>query len=162
MTTPSAPLPLLDATVLSEWVDYNGHMNDACYCIVFSRAVDNLIDYIGLDAAARATTGHTVYTLENLLRYLLEVRQGEPLTVTGQLLESDAKRLRLWFEMRHGDTGELLATSEQLLICIDQSGASPRAAPFPPGVAERVQALQAAHGSLPWPERAGRGIALKR
>ena len=27
-------LPVLNATVLAEWVDYNGHMNDAAYAWV--------------------------------------------------------------------------------------------------------------------------------
>ena len=34
-------LPVLETTVVSDWVDYNGHMNDAAYAIVFSRSVMN-------------------------------------------------------------------------------------------------------------------------
>ena len=35
--------------VAPEWVDYNGHMNDAEYARVFSLACEALIDTIGLD-----------------------------------------------------------------------------------------------------------------
>ena len=39
---PHAPLRLFETKVASEWVDYNGHMNDAAFAIVFSRSVDAL------------------------------------------------------------------------------------------------------------------------
>ncbi len=54
---PHAPLDVYAAKVASEWVDYNGHMNDAAFAVVFSRSVDALMDRIGLDAAARKRTG---------------------------------------------------------------------------------------------------------
>ena len=47
------PLHLYDAVVLKDWVDYNGHMNDAAYAIPFSRAIDKLMDKIGLSASPR-------------------------------------------------------------------------------------------------------------
>ena len=38
-----------------QWIDYNGHLRDAYYTLVFSQAIDALMDEIGLDAAtARA------------------------------------------------------------------------------------------------------------
>src|SRR3954465_15946213 len=90
------PLPLTRPTVLPEWVDYNGHMNDACYALAFSQAVDALMAQLGLDAAGREATGHTIYTPALLIRYVKEVKQGEPMLCEAQLLESDAKRLRVW------------------------------------------------------------------
>ena len=50
-------LALYETKVAPDWVDYNGHMNDAAYALVFSRAGDALMDRIGLDAAARKATG---------------------------------------------------------------------------------------------------------
>src|SRR6476469_3316347 len=131
MTDPvfAAPLPLTSPTVLPEWVDYNGHMNDACYAIAFSQAVDALMAQLGLDAAGREATGHTIYTLALLIRYVKEVKEGEPMLCEGQLLESDAKRLRVWLTLRHAASGDVLATSEQLLLSIDVSG--PKASPWP-------------------------------
>ena len=41
--------------VAPEWVDYNGHMNDAEYARVFSQACEALIDQIGFATAARPT-----------------------------------------------------------------------------------------------------------
>lgn len=155
-----APLALMRSRVAREWVDYNGHMNDACYCVVFSRAVDEFMSLIGLDQAYVENTRHSIYTLEAHVCYLREVHEGEPLLVTLQLLESDAKKARVFFRMLHGETQALLATSEQLLLHVDQSIS--RATPFPPPLASKVKALTEAHRSLPRPEQAGRGIALRR
>ncbi len=155
-----APLLLTHPTVLPEWVDYNGHMNDACYAIAFSHGVDALMARLGLDAAGREATGHTIYTLALLIRYVKEVKEGEPMLLDGQVLESDAKRLRVWLTLRHAGTGDVLATSEQLLLSVDSTG--PKASPWPDAVAGKVAALTSAHSGLPVPAEAGQGIALKR
>ena len=76
-----AALTLYDTVVASDWVDYNGHMNDAAYAVVFSRATDALMDRIGLDAAARKSSGRTLYTLQVMLHYLQEASDGAPLFV---------------------------------------------------------------------------------
>ncbi len=40
--------------------------------------------------------------------------------------------------------------------------ATRRTAPMPPALRAHMEALTAAHGSLPWPEEAGKGIAIRR
>jgi acyl-CoA thioester hydrolase len=154
-------LTLYDTVVTSEWVDYNGHMNDAAYALVFSRATDALMDRIGLDAGARKTTGRTLYTLQVMLHYLQEASEGAPLFVACQLLEHDDKRMRIWLEMRAGREGPVLASSEQLLLSIDKNLGS-RAAPWRAETKAALDALAKAHGGLPAPKLAGSGIALKR
>jgi acyl-CoA thioester hydrolase len=155
-----SPLPLGRWTVQPDWVDYNGHLNDAYYAVVFSRAVDALMDRLGLDAAGRTATGHTIYTAALMIRYVREVKMGQPLDVDVQVLECDAKRLRVWLAMRHGEGGHVVATSEQLLLSIDSSG--PRTSLWPPAVGEAVAALTASHAGMPVPPEAGQGIRLHR
>jgi len=58
---------ILESRVAPEWVDYNGHMNDAEYARVFSLALEALMDRIGLDAAGRDRHGYWVHTLETHL-----------------------------------------------------------------------------------------------
>ena len=81
---PHAPLDVYATTVASDWVDYNGHMNDAAYAVVFSRSVDALMDRVGLDAAARKRTGQTLFTLQMMLHYFKEAKEGDALAVTCQ------------------------------------------------------------------------------
>ena len=156
-----AALSLYDTAVASDWVDYNGHMNDAAYALVFSRATDALMDRIGLDAAARKTSGRTLYTLQVMLHYLQEASESAPLFVACQLLEHDDKRMRVWLEMRAGRDGAVLAASEQLLLSIDKN-AGAKAAPWRTETLAALDALAKAHRGLAAPKLAGSGIALKR
>ncbi|MBP6504906.1 MAG: thioesterase family protein [Rhodoferax sp.] len=145
-------------TVLAQWVDYNGHLNDGYYMVVFSEATTALMAMIGLDDAGRKATGHSMFTLESHINYLQEVKQGKEIAVQTQILGSDAKRLQIYQTMVLAGTGTLLAANEQMLMNIDMSG--PRAAPFASTVMARVQMLTVAHRSLPRPKYAGRVIAL--
>ena len=149
-------MALLDTDVKPDWVDYNGHMNDAEYARVFSLAVDTLMERIGLDEAGRHRHGYTLYTLETHLRYLREAHQGQPLQVEVALVDRDAKRLHLWFELYSGE--QLLATSEQMLMGIDLDSGRP--GPFPEAVDTAIAALPAI--SSPAPEGLGRRIGIVR
>ncbi len=156
--TTGAQLTAWSGTVLPQWVDYNGHLNDGYYMVVFSQATDAVMTLIGLDEAGRMATGHSIFTLESHINYLLEVKQGKEIEVRTQVLGSDAKRLQIYHSMVLAGTDTLLAVSEQMLLNVDMSG--PRAAPFAPAVMARVQALTLAHRELPRPKYAGRTIAL--
>jgi acyl-CoA thioester hydrolase len=157
-----APLLLLETVVQPDWIDFNQHMNDAAYALVFSRAIDRFVDRIGLAGPQRQILGKTIYTLQLMIHYFNEVRLGAPLAVTGQLLEHDEKRFRIFEEMTLGRGGPRLAACEQLLICIDQTGEAPRAAAFPADTAAALVAVSRAHAALPLPKEAGLGISLKR
>ncbi len=153
--------PLLTTPVDPAWIDYNGHMNDSYYALVFSRAGDKLMEAIGMATQNRARTDHTIYTTSLIIHYHHEVATGDVLSVDGRLLEYDRKRIRIWFEMRNA-AGTLVATSEQVYLCVDQSGEKPRAAAFPADQQAAIAALHAATADQPWPRAAGQGIALKR
>ena len=133
-------LPVLEATVVSEWVDYNGHMNDAAYAIMFSRSVDALMDRVGLDAAARKRTGQSLFTLQMMLHYFKEAKEGDTVAVSCHILEHDDKRLRVWLDMT-APGGERLAASEQLLISVALGEAGSRAAPWVPETKAALDAL---------------------
>jgi acyl-CoA thioester hydrolase len=155
------PSPLFTTSVDPAWIDYNGHMNDAYYALVFSRSGDKLLEAIGLETQGRERSSRTIYTTMLAIHYHREVTEGEALAVNARILEYDAKRLRIWFEMRNA-AGATVATSEQVYLCIDQSGEKPRAAAFLPEQQAAITALAAATADLPWPDAAGRGISLKR
>jgi len=154
----STALTTYRTTIPAEWVDYNGHLRDAFYLLIFSYATDALMDEIGLDEAGRAETGHTLYTLECHLNYLAEVKLGAAVEVRTQILGFDAKRLHIHHSLHYpGDAAEL-AASEQMLMNID-SGAG-RSAPFVERVAERIRGISAEQAGLPRPAHVGRVIAL--
>ena len=144
--------------ILPEWVDYNGHLRDAFYLLIFSYATDALMDQLGLDEAGRARTGHTLYTLECHLNYLAEVKLGVEVEVRTQLLAHDRKRLHIHHGLYYPGDEQLLAASEQMLMNIDSLGA--RSAPFDDAVLAAVQALYEAQRELPRPAHVGRVIGL--
>lgn len=154
------PLHVLDIEVPSDWIDYNGHMNDGCYAIAFSRGGDAFMETIGLGAKAREATKRSIFTLALVIRFIAEAKRGERLAISVQLLECDKKRMRFWLEARKD--GGLIATSEQVLTCVDLSGERPRAAEFPPAVAAKLELLAQQHAQLPTPLEAGQGLTLKR
>jgi acyl-CoA thioester hydrolase len=155
-------LPVLAATVASEWVDYNGHMNDAAFAIVFSRSVDALMDRVGLDAAARKRAGQTLFTLQMMLHYFKEAKEGDAFAVSCQLLEHDDKRMRVWLEMTAAQSGETLAASEQLLLSVAQDEAGARAVAWSFETQAALDALAKTQSGLPHPPQAGVGVALRR
>ena len=136
-------------------------MNDAAYAIVFSRSVNALMDRVGLDAAVRKRTGHTLFTLQMMLHYFKEAKEGDALTVSCQLLEHDDKRMRVWLDMT-APGGERLAASEQLLISVSQSDGNARAIEWTFETQAALEALAKAQKDLPYPPAAGSGVALKR
>lgn len=155
-----APLRLCETEVRPEWVDYNGHMSEAFYVLVFGFTTDAFLDLIGMDADYRGRSGMSLYTLEVHVSYLREVRREEPLVVTTRLLDLDHKRAHLFHAMHHGADDGLLATEEVMMLNVDTAKA--RSAPFPEGVAARLREVREAHADLPAPEQAGRSIAIKR
>jgi len=81
-------------TVKPEWVDYNGHLRDAFYMLIFSLSTDAFMDRIGLDDVARTSRGRSLFTLEAHINYLHEIKEGAAVRVEASVLAFDAKRDR--------------------------------------------------------------------
>lgn len=154
---PAAPLALYATPVEPDWVDYNGHMTEAAYLTAAGWASDALFRYIGDDEAYRAA-GHSFYTVETHIHYLLEVDVHEPIRLTTQILGVDAKRVHLIHEMYHGDSGARLCTAEQMLVHVDMNAG--RSAPIEPAVKAALDAIAAAHAPLPVPPQVGSVMRL--
>ena len=112
------PLVIYKSVVHPDWIDYNEHMSESFYLYAFGDASDALFQYVGIDDNYRSS-GKSFYTVETHINYYLEVSKGEPLSFTTQILGLDKKRLHLFHQMFHAMTGELLATTEQMLIHVD-------------------------------------------
>ncbi|TDD49880.1 thioesterase family protein [Saccharopolyspora elongata] len=135
--------------VRPEWIDYNGHLSEAYYVLVFGFATDAVMDQVGLDAAYRADTGCSLYTVEAHVRYLREVGPDSELVVTSRIVGTGAKKVRICHEMAVG--GTVVATEEIMALHVD--GGQGGTTPFPAAIAERFAALT----EQP-PEYAGRSI----
>ena len=146
--------------VRPEWVDYNGHLNEAYYLLIFSHCTDAFMGHIGLEPGAEARKINSLYTLETHIRYLDECKEGDEVSVATQLLGFDAKRYHSFQFMYLAGTEKLLATAEMILLHVDMSG--PRASAFPDDVRERLEAVWQSHRSLPSPDHLNGAMGLKR
>ena len=156
---PGAPFDRHRGAVRPEWIDANGHMNVGYYLVAFDLATDTFCEQFGIGWSYAEHQLGMVFILEAHATYDRELRSGDPLRVTTQILDFDEKRLHFFHAMYHGNAGWLAATNELLMLHVDHG--SRRAAPWRAETLERIAAVAAAHRTLPRPERAGRVIAIR-
>jgi carnitine 3-dehydrogenase len=132
-------------------------MSEWAFLTAFGWASDKLFRYVGIDEGYR-TDGHSLFTVETHLNYVKEASLGDPLRFTTQVLGVDARALHFFHAMEHAGTGELLCTTEQVLLHVDTATGS--TAPILPGPAAALAAIAAAHADLPVPPQVGRVMGL--
>ncbi|MFC4558218.1 thioesterase family protein [Virgibacillus kekensis] len=153
------PKVIIEDNVRDEWIDYNGHMNDAKYVQAFSWGVDRFMKLIGITDEFREKTQYTIFTMENHVCYLAEMKRGEAFKVTLQLIDYDEKRAHVFYEL-YGKDGKRAATSEQMLMGMNQAKGRP--APFPSEILENVKNLAENHTPTEKPKEVGRVIGIRR
>ncbi len=126
--------------VIPEWLDYNGHLNEAWYVHLFGCATDLVLDAVGLDPDSRAVHTVSAFTVEAHIRYLSEAREGDILSIQALVAGVDDKRMRLLHRMTREGDNALLAVSELVLLHVDVSGQA-RAAPFRQTTRENIEKL---------------------
>jgi acyl-CoA thioester hydrolase len=156
----SAPLDRHRGRVLPEWIDYNGHMNVAFYLYAFDQATETFSREMGCDAAYVRGKRGMVFTLETHLTYDRELKLGDPFRIATQILDWDAKRVHFFHSMYHADAGFLASTNDQIMLNVGFE--SRRSEAWPDDIRARLEAMATVHGKLPWPEKAGRRVTLKR
>ncbi|KIC09260.1 3-hydroxyacyl-CoA dehydrogenase [Leisingera sp. ANG-M1] len=157
-TPEAADLPVtVSRPVPQSWTDYNGHMNEAHYTEASAQATDRFMEMIGCDAEYIAAGG-SYFTVENHVRFLDELHEGDALTVTTQVLQGEGKKMHL-FHRLHGPEGKLAATVETLLLHMDLNA---RGTSLPSqDVADKLASYAAAHAGMPMPEGAGRHVGQR-
>ncbi|WP_033067976.1 carnitine 3-dehydrogenase [Thalassospira australica] len=152
---PRNDLPVtVDRQVPQSWTDYNGHMNEAHYVEVSGQASDRFMEMIGADADYIAAGG-SYFTVENHVCYLQEIKAGDQIRVTTQLISAKGKKLHLFHRLIGAD-GETAATVETFLLHVDLKT---RRTSEPGGVvAGNLANMAARHAAMPKPEQLGRAI----
>ncbi len=130
----------------------------AYYHVLFDRAVDEAFALVGIGPAYVERRAHSFFSAEVHVRYVRELHAGDPVRVTLQLLDFDAKRLHFVEQLFHATEGWVAATSEQMSLHVDMR--AKKTAPFPDDVAALIAGMKASHAMLPRPEAVGRRIAM--
>lgn len=156
----TAPFLSPAMSIEQAWVDYNGHLNQAYYNVLFDRGIDEALMLAGLGPDYITAQNASYMTVETHVCFVRELFQTDTVRVASRVLDVDDKRLHLYCEMLHATDGWLSCTSEWMFLHIDMTAR--RTAPWPAGMRASLEAMKAAAATLPRPERAGRSIGIKR
>ena len=157
----SSPFKTRNQTVLSEWIDYNGHMNVAYYTLAFDKAVDfffeDVLD-IGPSFVERNKEGP--FALKASYNYFNELLEGEKFFVDISILDFDSKRVHVFGEMRKERSKELSAVFETVLMNMDL--VSRRVKDYPDRVVELFRVFKLSLSQDNIPKQIGKKITLKK
>jgi acyl-CoA thioester hydrolase len=109
--------------------DVMGHLNVQHYV---ARAVDSipaLLLAAGIGPRAARARGIDVAVADQHIRFLKELRPGAPFTLWGGFLELGGDRLRLYQEIRHTLSGEVVATLASTLVATATADGAPATLP---------------------------------
>ena len=124
-------------------------VNPATHVNALAGATESFISYIGGTGVTR-DTGCSFATAENHLVYHRRQLGGAPLRCTTQLLGYDDQRLHLFHAMYDHAGGDLLCTSEQIVILTGPAG---NRVTIPHGPRTALEAIWESHRHAPRPER---------
>ncbi|MBF9233569.1 thioesterase family protein [Microvirga alba] len=153
-----APFVSSTMAVAPAWIDYNGHMNMAYYHVLFDKAVEEGFSLVGLGQDYLEERKGSFFAAETHTLYKRELKAGDPVRVTLQLVDFDEKRVHFYLEIRHATEGWVAATSEGLSLHMDMRAR--KVAPFPDDIMANLAVMKAAHGRLAKPPVLGRVIGI--
>lgn len=159
---PAEHLPAYSTQILEEWIDYNGHLSEAFYVLIFGHATDQVMGILGMGPEYRERAGASLYTVEAHIRYLQEVPRGSSVDVWTAIAGSAERKLHVAHEMRvvgpddAAGSGELVATEE--ILALHVAGEPVRARPFPEEIAARIARHSGADQGPDWIGRAIRPL----
>ena len=121
--TLSSPYKTRNQKVLSEWLDYNGHMNVAYYTLAFDKALDFFfVDVLGNRPSFVEKNKEGPFALKASYNYFSELLEEEIFFVDISILDFDSKRVHVFGEMRKDKSLELSAVFETVLMNMDLIG----------------------------------------
>lgn len=146
--------------VKPEWIDFNGHMTIARYLDAFTVGINDFYDYMQVGEQYRDEMGHSLFALENHSSYQRELRLGDPIAMTSQLLAFDKNKIRYFSRLLHAETMEQAAAVEMFVINVDMT--TRRAVNFPAVTLDHLGKILSLHEKLPFPAEAGQAITLSQ
>lgn len=153
-------LELLRLSVRAEWLDYNDHMNAGYYAVAYNLAMEKFWQQVALGENQVKSGRKAPFVLECHLTYQRELKAGEPLLITAQLLDYDKKKAHVFLRMFHEEKGFLASTYEQITVCVDLE--TRRSTLMPDEAIKKLEHLFRNHQDLPIPSEAGSTVGMRR
>ena len=152
------PLLLHHDHVRAQWVDEFDHMNLAYYVAVCDWGTYKFWELVNDGRQLDERDGMEYAIVEAHVNYLREVRRGDKLIVTTQLLGYDDKRFHLFHTLKHATEDFVSATNEVMGLGFNLNTRG--IAPFADRVQSKLAEIFAGQQTLPKPTHAGRSISL--
>ena len=109
----------MSGKVKPEWIDYNGHMTVPRYFDAMIDSINKWFDLVDLGENYMSAEGKSMFTAQSHWNYIRELKLGDPLKVTMQLLDADSNKIRYFSQLFHAEQNYLAATAELLVIHVD-------------------------------------------
>ena len=98
--------------IISEWTDYNGHMNLAFYIHLFDQGWDVLLDKFEMGGNSAKYEKRSTFAVESHTKYIKEVKEGDEVDINLLFLDNDNKRMVYQLEIFSKNGNYRAATSE--------------------------------------------------
>ena len=98
--------------IISDWTDYNGHMNLAFYIHLFDQGWDVLLDKFEMGGESAKTEKRSTFAVESHTKYIQEVNEGDEVDINLLFLDKDAKRMVYQLEIFNKNGNYRAATTE--------------------------------------------------
>jgi acyl-CoA thioester hydrolase len=148
----------LDLRVKPEWIDFNGHMNIACYVTAFDLATDNLFWLVTPQIWKDGHFTDGFFIVEMHVTYERELYEADPLRFDTLMLGVDDKRLHYLHRMYHAEQGYLAATNEIMFLSVDM--ATRKVAPMRDDIRAPFEKLADRHACRARPPQVGRVMSV--
>jgi len=123
-----------------EWQrDHMGHINVRAYMEFFEEACWQFYAMLGLTASKMRSGEVNLAAVQQNISYQKELYPGDTIAVRTGVLELREKVLRFRHELYNTETGEVAATCEFTVVCLDPQ--TRKSCAFPPECAARARGL---------------------
>ena len=139
---------VLSEKIPEDYIDLMGHMNIHYYVKIFNQAALNFFVSFGLNKEYLEKNQSAAFALEQHLRYLKEVREGDLVHVYSRALARSDKAVHYMLFMVHEKEKSLAATSEMVSVYIDKN--TRRTTLFPEDILEKIDSILIEHNGLDW------------
>lgn len=98
--------------IISDWTDYNGHMNLAFYIHLFDQGWDVLLDKFEMGGESAKIEKRSTFAVESHTKYIQEVKEGDEVDINLLFLDRDIKRMVYQLEIFNKNGNYRAATTE--------------------------------------------------
>ena len=106
--------------IISDWTDYNNHMNVAYYVLIFDlHGAEKLMTKFKMGEHSAKINKKSTMVVESHITYNQEVNEGDEVNINLTYFDHDKKRLQYKFEMIHKEKKYLASTMEFLSLYVD-------------------------------------------